>query len=129
MHGDQRLVGGDHVLAVFDGLEHQVAGYGVAPNEFDDDIDLGVARDFEHISGNGGTGNLAVRVLRAHGDLGHFNTAPGTAGNLLGVALKYIEGSATDGPQPTDAYFDRFHCELPIERPTPLPTVKHAVTP
>ncbi|MNS93113.1 hypothetical protein D3C72_1272690 [compost metagenome] len=129
VHGNQRLVGGDHVLAVFDGLEHQFAGHGVATDQLDDNVDFRVARNFEHISGNGGTGNLAVRVLRAHGNLCHFNTAPGTAGDLLGVALKYIEGSATDGPQPTDAYFDRFHCELPIERPTPMPTVKHAVTP
>ncbi len=129
VHGDQRLVGGHHVLAILDGLEHQVTRHGVATDQLDDNVDLRVARNVEHISGNGGTGNLAVRVLRAHGNLCHFNTAPGTAGNLLGVALKYIEGSATDGPQPTDAYFDRFHCELPIERPAPSPTVKHAVTP
>ncbi|MNV87890.1 hypothetical protein D3C71_1820480 [compost metagenome] len=117
------------MLAILDGLEYQVTGDGIATDQLDDDVDFRVARDFEHISGNGGTGNLAVRVLRAHGNLCHFNTAPGTAGNLLGVALKYIEGSATDGPQPTDAYFDRFHCELPIERPAPAPTVNHAVTP
>ncbi|MCY1179471.1 hypothetical protein D9M73_198750 [compost metagenome] len=118
MHGDQRLVRGDHVLAVLDSLEHQFTGHGVATDQFDDDIDLGVAGNVEHVRGNGGTGNLAVRVGRTHGNLCHFNTTPGTAGDLLGVTLKYIEGTATDGPQPTDAYFDRFHCELPIERTT-----------
>jgi hypothetical protein len=49
--------------------------------------------------------------------LRHFDSTPGTAGNLLGVALKNVEGTATDSTQPTDAYFDRFHYELPVKRP------------
>jgi hypothetical protein len=51
MHGQQRLVGGDHVLAVFDGLEHQLLGHAVAADQFDDDVDLGVGDDGEGVVG------------------------------------------------------------------------------
>jgi hypothetical protein len=43
VNGDQRLVGGDHVLAVLDGLEHQFASDGVAADQLDDDLDFRVA--------------------------------------------------------------------------------------
>src|SRR5690606_2997261 len=109
VHGDQCLVGGDHVLAMLDGLEHQFLGDGVATDQLDDHVDLGVGDQREDVGGNGGTGGVAFRVGVARGDLGHFNVAPGAPGNLLGVALEHIEGTATDGSQPTDAYFHRFH--------------------
>jgi hypothetical protein len=48
------------------------------------------------------------------GNLGHFNTAPGAPCNLLSIALKHIEGAATDGTQSTNAYFDRFQTLYPI---------------
>lgn len=113
VHGDQRLVRGDHVLAVLDGLEHQLVGQGVAADQLDDHVDLGIARYVEDIGGDGGRTGIALRVRPAGGDLRNLDTAPGTAGNLLGVAFEYIEGTATDGPQPTDAYFDRFHAGTP----------------
>src|SRR5450830_634811 len=97
VHGDQRLVRGDHVLAVLDGAEHQLAGNGVAAHQLDDDIDFRVARHFEDIVGNRNTGGLELRLWRTHGNLSHFDSTPGTAGNLLGVTLKYVEGAATDG--------------------------------
>jgi len=114
VHGDQRLVGGDHVLAVVDGLEHQLAGHGVAADQLDDDVDFRVAGHLEHVTGDGGTGGIALRVGVTRGNLRHFDAAPGTAGNLFGIALEHIEGTATDGSQPTDTYFHRFHSEFPI---------------
>ena len=44
VHGQQRLVGGDHVLAVGDGLQHQLLGDAVAADQFDDDVDVGIGR-------------------------------------------------------------------------------------
>ena len=44
VHGEQRLVGGDHVLAVGDGLQHQFLGDAVAADQLDDDVDLRVGR-------------------------------------------------------------------------------------
>ncbi len=109
VHRDQRLVGGDHVLAVFDGLEDQFTGKGVAADQFDDDIDFRVGRNGEHIAGGRRTANLAVGVWCTNCNLRHFDSTPGAAGNLLGVTLKYVESTATDSTQPTYAYFDRFH--------------------
>eukprot|EP01132_Coremiostelium_polycephalum_P022260 gene22259-biopygen12545 len=98
VHGNQRLVGSDHMLAVFDGLEHQLAGHGVAAYQLDDDIDFRVGGDFEDIVGNRNTGRLELRLWRTRGNLCHFNPTPCTAGNFFSVTLKYVEGAATDGP-------------------------------
>jgi hypothetical protein len=40
MHGEQRLVGGHHMLAVGDGL-HDHFGHAVAADQLDDDVDFG----------------------------------------------------------------------------------------
>ena len=98
MNGIQRLVGRDHMLAVFDGFEHQFPGDGVTADQLDHDVDLRIGCNSEYIVGNGGTGNVALRVWRTHCNLRNLDTTPGTAGNLLGVTLKYVEGAATDGP-------------------------------
>jgi len=98
VHGDQRLVGGDHVLAVLDGLEHQLAGHGVAAYQLDNDIDLRVGGYGEHIVGNRNTGRFELRLWRTRGNLRHFNPATCAAGNFFSVTLKYVEGTATDGP-------------------------------
>src|SRR5690606_6667736 len=67
--------------------------------------------------GNGA--GVALGVELPGRDLRNLDSTPGTAGNLLGIALEHIEGSATDGSQPTDANFHRFQAALPIpsERP------------
>ena len=113
MHGDQCLVGGDHVLAILDGLEHQLLGNGVATDQLDDDIDFRVVDQFEDVGGDGCSAGIALRVGVTRGNLGNDNAPPGTAGNLLGITFEYIEGTATDGTQATDAYFHRFHAETP----------------
>ena len=98
VNGDKCLVRGDHMLAILDGLEYQLAGNGVAAHQLYDDVDLRVRGHFEHIVGNRNTGRLELRLWRAHGNLCHFDSTPGTTSNFLGVALKYVEGTATDGP-------------------------------
>ncbi|MNN33754.1 hypothetical protein D3C81_1475240 [compost metagenome] len=113
MHGDQRLVRGDHVLAVLDGLHHQIIGLGVAADQFDDDVDFRVVRHFEDVGSDGGAAGFGLRIGTTSGNLRNLDTTPGTAGNLLGVAFEYIEGTATDGTQPADSHFDRFHAETP----------------
>src|SRR5476649_1187497 len=118
VHGNQRLVGSDYVLAVLDGFEHQFASNGIAAHQLNDDVDFWIGGDFEYVGRGWGTGNLAARVWRTNGNLRHFNPTPGTTSDFLGVTFKYVEGTSTNGTQPTDAYFDRFHYELPIKRPT-----------
>src|SRR5690606_19546076 len=82
--------------------------------QLDDDIDLGIARHGENVVGGGNAADVALRVGRTHGNLRNGNSAPGTAGNLLGVTLQNVEGTATDSTQPTDAHFDRLHTQFPI---------------
>jgi hypothetical protein len=41
MHGQQRLVGSDHMLAVGNGKHDQILRDTVAANQFDDDVDFG----------------------------------------------------------------------------------------
>src|SRR5690606_7484240 len=106
-------VGGDHVLAVLDGLQDQFAGLGVATDQLDDDVDFRVVGHVEDVGGDGGSAGFTLRVGTTSGNLGNFDSTPGTAGNLLGVAFEYVECAATDGPQATDAYFYRLHAELP----------------
>src|SRR5690606_37198326 len=79
MHSDQRLVGGDHVLAVLDGLEHQFEGQGIAADQLDDDIDLGVTDNGENIVGNGNGAGVALGVELPGRDLRNLNSTPGTA--------------------------------------------------
>src|SRR5690606_24678050 len=109
VHGDQRLVGGHHMLAVVDGFEHQLFGNGVAADQLDDDVDLRVANQRQHIVGQRHAGGIALRIGLARSDLDHFNAATHTPGNFPGITLEHIEGAAADGPQSTDAYFHRFH--------------------
>ncbi len=98
VNGNQSLVRGDHMLAILDGLEYQLAGNGIAAHQLYDDVDLRVRGHFEDIVGNRNTGRLELRLWRAHGNLCHFDSTPGTTSDFLGVALKYVEGTATDGP-------------------------------
>ncbi len=45
VHGQQRLVGGDDMLAVGDRLQHQFLRNAVAADQLDDDIDIGIRDD------------------------------------------------------------------------------------
>src|SRR5690606_17010919 len=131
MHGDQCLVGGHHVLAILDGLEHQLLGNGVATDELDDDIDFRVVDQLEDVGGDGCSAGIALRVGVTRGNLGNDNAPPGTAGNLLGITFEYIEGTATDGTQATDAHFHRFHVVYPIcytKRPGQTPAAQKSRT-
>src|SRR5690606_2656211 len=119
VHGNQRLVRGDHVLAVVDRLEYQLLGDGVATDQLDDDVDFRVVDQSEDVCGDLGTGGIAARVRIACGDLGHFDAATGATRDLFGVALEHIEGAAADGSQSTDTYFHRFQAQLPITAGAP----------
>jgi hypothetical protein len=50
--GEQGLVGGDHVLAVVDRLQHEDPGDVIAADQFDDDVDLGIADHRESVVGH-----------------------------------------------------------------------------
>ena len=102
------------MLAVLDGLEHQLQGQGIATDQLDDNIDLRVADNGENVVGDGNATGVATWVRLTGRDLHDFDTTPNATGNLLGIALQHIKGPAANGSQPTDANFHRFQAALPI---------------
>src|SRR5690606_3552062 len=111
MHGKQCLVGGDHVLAVLDGLEHQFAGHAIAADQLDDDVDVRIAHHRESVVGelHTATGHRAgmLEVLVRH--RGDADRPPGAPGDFFLVTFQNVEGAAADGTDAQQAYVDRFH--------------------
>ena len=108
---EQRLVGGDDVLARGDRLEHQRPGDAGAADQLDDDVDL---RAGDHRAGIGehlgrvadqGAGARGVEV----GDVADADLAPGAAPDLLLVALEDGEGAAADDAGAEQPDLDRLH--------------------
>ena len=112
VHRDQRLVGGDHVLAVGDGAQHQLARRRIAADELDDDVHVRIIDD-----GKGVVADApdvvepanALRVVLARGGMRNADAAPGTARDLRGVAGQDRDGAATDGAKPQESDVHRFH--------------------
>ena len=111
VHGQQRLVGGDHMLARGNGFQHQLLGQRVATNQLDHDVDVGVADDLAGIGHH--LGLVAHDLLRQrgvaarhHGDL---NATASTAFDFFLVALQHVENTAAHGAQAHHAYLYRFH--------------------
>src|SRR5690606_23057872 len=108
MLGDQGLVGGDHVLAVFDGLHHQIAGGGGAAHQFHHDVHFRIVYHGENIAGHFHTGSIHGRIVAAGTNMGNQDLAPGAAGNVVPVTVQHIECTAAHGTQPHDANIHRF---------------------
>ncbi len=99
MHGEQRLVGGDHMLTVFDGLEHQVAGHGVTADQLDHDVDVGVVDHGKGIVNDldRAASQVAGMVKVAVGNLADTDGPAGAAADFFFVALQYRPDAAADG--------------------------------
>src|SRR5690606_32308663 len=108
--GQQGLVGGDHVLAIGDGLEHQLARHGIAADQFDHDINIRVAHHGECIGLDGDIGADACASPRnvALADAGYGDAAARTAGDFFCVAFQNLVGTATDDAKAQEANAKRF---------------------
>ena len=93
MLGDQRLVGGDHVLAVLDGGKHQLTGGLNAANELYQNVDIRVCRHRKNIAGKTNITGITGRIVAAGTDMGNFNRTPHAASNIPRVTLQYIHGA------------------------------------
>src|SRR5690606_26189414 len=111
VHGQQRLVGGDHVLAVGNRVHHQFARDAVAADQLDDDIHFGVGDHREGVIGNAHalTRDTASMFEVLVGDDADAGGAAGATGDLLLVALEHVEGATADGADAEKAYIDWFH--------------------
>jgi hypothetical protein len=85
MHGQQRLVGGDHVLAGGNGFHHQRAGDAVAADQLDDDVDVGVGDDGARVADHLTSGPTICRARSASRSATMVISMPrpGTAPDLL----------------------------------------------
>ncbi len=111
--GDQCLVGGDHVLAVFNGGQNQLARVVDATDQLDQDIDVGVFRDFEDIFGDVQLGDIAVDIVASARHLADDQIAASAGVDDFAVARQHVDRAAAYRAEPTDAYFDRFQALLP----------------
>ena len=111
MHGQQRLVRGDHMLAVGDRLHHHILGHAIATNQFDNDIHFRVIDHGEGVIGHlaGATRDLLGKLDVLVGNHGNADRATGTAGNFLRVTLENSPGATADGTGADKAYIDGFH--------------------
>jgi len=111
MHGEQRLVGGDHVLAVGDGLHDHVLGHAVAADQLDDDVDFRVIDQREGVVGNpgGAAGDLFGGFDIAVGDGRDADRPAGAARDFLRVTVKNGPGATADGADADKANIDGFH--------------------
>ena len=96
VHGNQRFVGGDHVLAVGDRRQHQFASDIVTANQLHQNIHIGVGGNFKHIRGGIDAGNIAVRMNTAVSNLLNHNRTASTTRNIVSVAGQYVKSAATD---------------------------------
>ena len=109
--GEQRLVGGDHVLAARDGRQHQLLRARLAADQLDDDVDVGLRDDRAGSATSSMPSSATARGFgevagRGHGD---HDLAAGAARDLLAVAAQHLDGAAADGSQAQQAHADRFH--------------------
>ncbi|MCY1167141.1 hypothetical protein D9M73_70980 [compost metagenome] len=110
MHGQQGLVGRDHMLAGFNRFQYQLLCDAIAAYQLDHDVDFRVGNhrtgigNHLHILTDSGLRTCSVQV-RHHGD---FNAATGAAQDLALVALQYVEYAAAYGAYAQKAYLDGF---------------------
>ncbi len=104
MRGQQRLVGRHHVLTVLDRSERQILGDGVAADQLDHDIDVGIAHHREGVVGHPSCipdkrAGASEILVRHHGDL---DGAARPAGDFALIAIEDAERAAayrTDAQQ------------------------------
>ena len=108
MQGDERLVRGDHVLALPDGPQHEVPrGIGAA-DELDDHVDAGIVDHQAGVAGEVDSFEVAVPRMGgvAHRGPRHLDAPPRTARDLARVAPQHVDGAGPDRAEPEhpDAY-------------------------
>jgi hypothetical protein len=125
---DQCLVGGDHVLAVLDCLEHQLTRRRVTADQLDDDLDLRILDHREGVVADSADRLEPMdplRIIRARRGMRDFNAAPRAPRDLGRVARQHGHRAAADRSQTQKSDLHRFHaCPLvrrPVSRPVRYP--------
>ena len=96
---NHRFVGGHHMLAMFDGFEHQFFGDIVAADQFHQNMYIGVAGDIEDIARYLDAAQVAGRVIPTGTNVGNSHRLSGTARNIFQVALHDVESTTAYGAE------------------------------
>ena len=109
--GEQSLVGGNHVLAIGDGRQHQLTSQIVTADQFDDDIDRRIGNNGECVVcyPASAAGNLADAFEVPVSDDVDADRPPGATGDFFGIARQHGVGTAADGANSEQSNVDSFH--------------------
>src|SRR5207253_791441 len=107
----QRLVRGDDVLAIRNGLENQLARDARAADQFDDDVDVRALDDLERVAADrcGASRELSGFLEVLVGDHFDRDIASRAAGDLFTVPPKHGKCAATYRTNAEESDVDRFH--------------------
>src|ERR1039457_1003913 len=108
MQGQQGLVGGDDMLAFFNGLKHKTLGRFVATHQFDHHRDFRVVEDGVDIRGQAAFvySHAALRYDIEIGDPFQDNTSSHFAADDIRIFLKQFDYS---GANVTESYQSNFY--------------------
>ena len=89
MHGNQRLVGRHHVLAVGDGLQHQFACRFITTNEFNNYVDIRVLHERKCVitNINGINPRQTARIIFTCRGMTDDDATTGTPGDFICIAV------------------------------------------
>ncbi len=127
----QRLVGGHDMLAVFDGFQDKRASRLIAPDQLDNDIDV---RGRQHLVGIGGEHALfdlhpAIGDDIEVGNARKFHRSTEAISHQLGVLLKNLNDTRTDGAEPKQSYLNLFHSPPHCKRNIFYKLISHRLCP
>ena len=107
----QRLVRGNDMLTVLDGLKYQLSCNGITADQLHYNIDIGIRHNLIGITGNDNalTHDLPGLLLLTIGNHADDNSTPGSADNLFLVTFKYRECPAADSANAKQPDIDGFH--------------------
>ena len=114
MHGEQRLVGGDDMLAVGDRLHHHFLGDTIAADQLDDDFDIGVVDDTEKV-----VGHLQAPPVTCFASSTFLSATtviwigrPARRVISSALRLRTVQVPPPTVPMPMRAYIDGFHLSI-----------------
>ena len=119
VRGEQRLVGGDDVLAACDGVEHVGARRLLAADELEDDVDLGIGDHRLRIGGDqrGRDVDEARLLGLAHGDAADGDgRAAQTLTDRFGVIGQELDDARADVAEAQEADGNRTHDRRTLTR-------------
>ena len=120
MMRQQRLVGGNHVLASLQcGFDRRLGGVAFAAHQFDENVDIGVRRQFHRVVVPGELRQVVAAVLGpgTGGHRHHLDRPPGAGRHQIHVPRQNVQHPAADRSQPRNAQTQRlFHRTKPANR-------------